>query len=65
MLNPVPLGLLGVAVVFDLIDARGGDDGFGQAADRMIAAGILTGSTTAVFGGTPRTIPDPRRWHWK
>ena len=50
MLIPFPLGLLGMAVVFDLIDAWGGGDGFGRAADYMIAAGILTGLLAAVFG---------------
>jgi uncharacterized membrane protein len=50
MLIPFPLGLLATAIAFDLIDVFGGSDGFGRAADYMIAAGILTGLLAAVFG---------------
>ena len=50
MLIPFPLGLLGTAVAFDLIDAAGGSDGFGRPADYMIAAGIVTGLLAALFG---------------
>ena len=50
MLIPFPLGLLGTAVAFDLIDALGGSDGFGRAADYMIVAGIIAGLAAAVFG---------------
>ncbi len=50
MLIPFPLGLLGTAVAFDLIDAFGGGDGFGRAADYMIVAGIIAGLAAAVFG---------------
>ncbi|HEY8447881.1 MAG TPA: DUF2231 domain-containing protein [Thermomicrobiales bacterium] len=50
MLIPFPLGLLGAAVIFDLIDLFGGSDGFGRAADHMIPAGIVTGLVAAVFG---------------
>ena len=50
MLIPFPLGLLGTSVAFDLIDAWGGSDGFGRAADYMIAAGIVAGLLAAVFG---------------
>ncbi|MDQ3656764.1 MAG: DUF2231 domain-containing protein [Chloroflexota bacterium] len=50
MLIPFPLGLLGTAVLFDLITTFGNQDTLGQAADYMIAAGILAGLLAAVFG---------------
>jgi uncharacterized membrane protein len=50
MLIPFPLGLLGAAFVFDLIDAWGGSEALGQAAHYMIAAGIVSGLLAAVFG---------------
>jgi uncharacterized membrane protein len=51
MLIPFPLGLLGMAVVFDLISLIGGDwDSLARAAFYMIAAGILAGLLAAVFG---------------
>jgi uncharacterized membrane protein len=51
MLIPFPLGLLGMAVVFDLIAIIGGDwDSLARAAYNMIAAGIVTGLLAAVFG---------------
>jgi uncharacterized membrane protein len=50
MLIPFPIGLLATGTAFDLIDAWGGSDGLGRAADYMIAAGILTGLLAAVFG---------------
>jgi uncharacterized membrane protein len=50
MLIPFPLGLLGTAVVFDLIDALGGSDGLGRAADYVIAAGIVSGLAAVIFG---------------
>jgi uncharacterized membrane protein len=51
MLIPFPLGLLGMAVVFDLIDLIGGDwYSLARAAYYMIAAGIVTGLLAAVFG---------------
>ena len=49
-LIPLPLGLLSVAVIFDIIDALGAGDGFGQAAYYMIAAGIISGLLAAIFG---------------
>ena len=49
-LIPLPLGLLSMAVIFDIIDALGGSDGLSQAAYYMIAAGIITGLLAAVFG---------------
>lgn len=51
MLIPFPLGLLGMAVAFDVIHLFGGSDSVGHAAWYMIAAGILTGLLAAVFGG--------------
>lgn len=50
MLIPFPLGLLGMAVVFDIINRLGGSDTFSQSAHYMIAAGIITGLVAAVFG---------------
>src|SRR4051794_34246999 len=51
MLIPFPLGLLGTAVVFDLIQLIGGDWGsIARAAYYMIAAGIIAGLLAAVFG---------------
>src|SRR5829696_7659575 len=50
MLIPFPLGLLGTALLFDLIDAWGGSEALGQAAHYMIAAGIVSGLLAAVFG---------------
>src|SRR5687768_6726745 len=50
MLIPFPLGLLGMAVVFDLIDLIGGWGSIARAAYYMIAAGIVTGLLAALFG---------------
>ncbi len=51
MLIPFPLGLLGMAVVFDLVaQASGGWDALARAAFYMIAAGVLAGLLAAVFG---------------
>jgi len=50
MLIPFPLGLFGMAVVFDLIDLIGDWDSLARAAYYMIAAGIITGLLAAVFG---------------
>lgn len=50
MLIPFPLGLLGMAVVFDLLAAFAGQTGLGQASHPMIAAGIITGLLAAIFG---------------
>ena len=50
MLIPFPLGLLGMAVVFDLIDLIVGRDDLARAASPMIAAGVVTGLLAAVFG---------------
>jgi uncharacterized membrane protein len=51
MLIPFPLGLLGTAVLFDLIDLIGGNwYSLSRAAFYMIAAGIIGGLLAAVFG---------------
>jgi uncharacterized membrane protein len=50
LLIPFPIGLLGTAVAFDIIDALGGSDNFGRAAHYMIAAGIVTGLVAALPG---------------
>ena len=50
MLIPFPLGLLGTALLFDLIASFGNRDSFGQAASYMVVAGILAGLLAAVFG---------------
>lgn len=51
MLIPFPLGLLGTAVVFDLINLIDDDwGGLARAAYYMIAAGIIAGLLAAVFG---------------
>ena len=50
MLIPFPLGLLGMAVIFDLIDAVADEPELARAAYYMIAAGIITGLLAAVFG---------------
>jgi uncharacterized membrane protein len=50
MLIPFPLGLLGTAIVFDLIDLTWDWESIARAAYYMIAAGILAGQLAAVFG---------------
>ncbi len=51
MLIPFPFGLLGMALVFDLVARVGGDwNALARAAFYMIAAGIITGLLAAVFG---------------
>lgn len=50
MLIPFPLGLLGMALVFDLIALVDDRQALARAADAMIIAGILTGLLAAVFG---------------
>ncbi len=50
MLIPFPLGLLGMAVIFDLLARFVGQEALGQASRPMIAAGIITGLLAAVFG---------------
>ena len=61
-LIPFPLGLLGTAVLFDLIDAFGGSDALGQAAHYMIVAGIVSGLIAAIPGAIDwAAIPDGTR----
>lgn len=50
MLIPFPLGLLGMAVIFDLLARFAGQAALGQASRPMIAAGIVTGLLAAIFG---------------
>ena len=50
MLIPFPLGLLGMAVIFDLLAIIAGQEVLGRASHPMIAAGIITGLLAAVFG---------------
>jgi uncharacterized membrane protein len=50
MLITLPLGLLGTAVVFDVLGLLGNNSGFAVASFYMIAAGILGGLLAAVFG---------------
>jgi uncharacterized membrane protein len=50
MLIPFPLGLLGMALIFDLIALIDDRDSLARAADSMIIAGIITGLLAAVFG---------------
>jgi uncharacterized membrane protein len=50
MLIPFPIGLLGMAVIFDLLAVVAGQTALGQASRPMIAAGVLIGLLAAVFG---------------
>ncbi len=50
MLIPFPLGLLGMAVIFDLLAVVAGQTSLAFAAHAMIAAGIITGLIAAVPG---------------
>ena len=50
MLIPFPLGLLGMAVIFDLLAVITGRTELSQASHLMIAAGIVTGLLAAIFG---------------
>lgn len=50
MLIPFPLGLFGMAVIFDLLAIGAGWTSLGVAAHPMIAAGILAGLLAAIFG---------------
>lgn len=66
MLIPFPLGLLGAAVLFDLIALIGGDwDSLARAAFYMIATGVLAGLLAAVFGAIDwLAIPGGTRARW-
>jgi uncharacterized membrane protein len=62
MLIPFPLGLLGMAVIFDLLAVVAGQTFLGQASHPMIAAGIITGLLAAIFGAIDwAAIPDGTR----
>lgn len=63
MLIPFPLGLFGMAVIFDLISLIGGDwASLARGAFYMIAAGIISGLLAAVFGAIDwRAIPGGTR----
>ena len=50
MLIPFPLGLLGTAVIFDLLARFAGQTSLALATPPMIAAGIITGLLAAIFG---------------
>jgi uncharacterized membrane protein len=50
MLIVFPLGLLAMAVIFDLIRLVNGAEGLGISAYYMIAAGVVSGLVAAVFG---------------
>jgi uncharacterized membrane protein len=50
MLIVFPLGLLAMAVIFDLIRMAGGSVALGIPSYYMIAAGVITGLIAAVFG---------------
>ena len=50
VLIPFPLGLLGMAVIFDLLALGAGQRFLGLAAHPMIAAGIIAGLLAAIFG---------------
>ncbi len=50
MLIVFPLGLLGMAVIFDIIRLASGASGLAVASYYMIAAGVITGLVAAVFG---------------
>jgi uncharacterized membrane protein len=70
MLIVFPLGLLGMASIFDLIFMFTGNTGFAAAAYWMIPAGIVTGLAAALFGAIDwLAIPDGTRakgvglWH--
>ena len=61
MLITLPLGLLGTAVVFDIIRAFTDDADFAVASFYMLAAGIIGGLLAALFGLVDwLAIP---RWH--
>ena len=62
MLIPFPLGLLGMAVIFDLLAVVANQEFLGLASRPMIAAGIITGLLAAVFGAIDwAAIPDGTR----
>jgi uncharacterized membrane protein len=50
MLITLPLGLLGTAVIFDILGLLGNNSGFATASFYMLAAGIIGGLLAALFG---------------
>jgi uncharacterized membrane protein len=50
MLVVFPLGLLGMAVIFDIIRLAFGAAGLARSSYDMIAAGVITGLLAAIFG---------------
>ena len=50
MLIVFPLGLLAMAVIFDVIRLAGGSPALGTAAFYMIGAGVICGLVAALFG---------------
>jgi uncharacterized membrane protein len=50
MLIVFPLGLLGMATIFDLLAVFAGQESLAAASHPMIAAGIITGLLAAIFG---------------
>lgn len=50
MLIPLPLGLLGTAVIFDLLGTMLNRPSLRQTAHPMIAAGVVSGVSAAAFG---------------
>lgn len=70
MLIVFPLGLLGMAVIFDIIRLAGGNVGLATASYHMIAAGVITGLIAAAFGFVDWLAIPPNtrakrigRWH--
>ena len=62
MLIVFPLGLLSMAVVFDIVWLVRHREGWSASSYHMIAAGVLTGLVAAVFGYIDwRAIPDGTR----
>jgi uncharacterized membrane protein len=62
MLIPFPIGLLGMAVIFDLLAQFAGRTALGLAAHPMIAAGVITALLAALFGAIDWTgIPGGTR----
>ncbi len=65
MLIVFPLGLLATSLVFDIIHAAGGADGFALASFYMIPAGVIGGLAAAVFGLVDwLAIPKQSRARW-
>jgi len=62
MLIPFPLGLLGTAVIFDVVGALADRPGLRRAAHPMIGAGIVSGVQAGVFGAVDwASLPEGTR----